>query len=58
MRIEQNVIIKLQASDSNYFWGVSHSEKDGAQNYLVFHAMYRYFQKVAGVDNGEYTYFW
>ena len=48
----------MQASDSNYFWGVSHSEKDGAQNYLVFHPVYRYFQKVTGVDNGEYTYFW
>ena len=33
-------------------------EEDGTLNYLVFHPMYKYFKRVAGVDSGSYSYFW
>ena len=49
---------KLQTFDSIYFRGKSHFEEDGAQNYLIFQLMYRYFKKVIGVGNGKYIYFW
>ena len=36
----------------------SHFEEDGAQNYLVFRPMYRYFEIIAGVGNGSHIYYW
>ena len=33
-------------------------EEDGTLNYLVFHPMYKYFKRVAGVDSNRYSYFW
>ena len=38
--------------------GKSHFEEDGAQNYLLFQPMYRYFKRIAGVGSGNFTYFW
>ena len=49
--------IKLKTFDSSYFIGKSHFEEDGAQNYLVFQSMYRYFKQIAGVGNGSYIYY-
>ena len=37
---------KLKSFDSSYFIGKSHFEEDGAQNYLVFQPMYRYFKLI------------
>ena len=49
---------KLITFDSRYFRGKSHLEEDGAQNYLVFQPMYRYFKIIAGVGNGSHIYYW
>ena len=38
----------LNIFDSIYFRGKSHFEEDGAQNYLIFKPMYRYFKKISG----------
>ena len=54
----QNELKKLQKFDSNYFRGKSHFEEDGAQNYLVFQSMYRYFKRIVGVGSGNYIYIW
>ena len=54
----ENELKKLQKFDLNYFKGNSHFEEDGAQNYLVFQPMYRYFKRIAGVGSGYYLYFW
>ena len=35
--------MELQAFDSSYFRGKSSSEDDSRQKYLVFHAVYKYF---------------
>ena len=51
----ENELKKLQAFDSIYFRGKSHSEEDGTHNYLVFQPMYRYFK---WVGNGDYIYSW
>ena len=40
----QNELNKLKAFDSSYFIGKSHFEEDGAQNYLVFQPLIKYFQ--------------
>ena len=37
---------KLKTFDSIHFIGKSHFEEDGAQNYLVFQLMYRYFKLI------------
>ena len=50
--------IKLKTFDSSYFIGKSHFEEDGAQNYLVFQPMYRYFKIISGVGIGSYIYYW
>ena len=47
---------KLQTFDLSYFRGKSHFE-DGAQNYLLFQPINRYFKSITGVGNGEYIYF-
>ena len=54
----ENKLKKLQAFDSIYFRGKSYFEEDGAENYLVFQPMYRYFKKIISVGNGKYIYFW
>ena len=48
----------LKTFDSSYFIGKIHFEEDGAQNYLVFQPMNRYFKIIAGVGNGSYIYYW
>ena len=35
--------LKQQTFDSIYFRGKIHFEEDGAQNYLIFQPVYRYF---------------
>ena len=35
---------KLQTFDSIYFRGKRPAEEDGAQNYLIFQPVYRYFK--------------
>ena len=42
---------KLETFYSVYFRGKSHFEDDGAQNYLVFQATYRYFKRVSNTDD-------
>ena len=54
----ENELKKLKTFDSSYFIGKSHFKEDGTQNYLVFQPMYRYFKRIAGVDNGNYIYYW
>ena len=39
----ENDFKKLKTFDSSYSIGKSHFEEDGAQSYLVFQPMYRYF---------------
>ena len=38
---------KLKTFDSSYFFGKTHSEEDGRQNYLVFQPMNKYFKVIA-----------
>ena len=54
----ENELKKLQKFDSSYFKGKNHFEEDGAQNYVVFQPMYRYFKRIAGVGSCNYIYFW
>ena len=49
----ENEFKKLKAFDSSYFVSKRHFEEDGAQNYLVFQPMYRYFKRIAGVGDGN-----
>ena len=51
LKAEQDKIIKLQAFDSSYFWGKSHFEGDGKQNYLAIQSMYRDFKKINNTDH-------
>ena len=39
----QNELNKLKTFDSSYFIGKSHYEEDGAQTYLVFQSINKYF---------------
>ena len=43
--------IKLEAFDSSYLCGKSHFEDGGAENYLLFQPVYKYFKKI---DNTEH----
>ena len=54
----ENELKKLRKFDAAYFRGKSHFEEYGTQNYLVFHPMYRYFKRIAGVVSGNFIYFW
>ena len=54
----ENELKKLKTLDLSYFKDKGHFEEDGAQNYLVFQPMYRYFKRIAGVGSGNYIYFW
>ena len=53
----KNELDKLKNFDSNYFIGKSHFDEDGAQNYLVFQPMVRYF-KVNTITNTSYVSSW
>ena len=48
--LAENELNKLKTFDSSYFIGKSHFEEDGAQNYLVFQLMYRYFKTVTNTN--------
>ena len=54
----ENELKKLKKIDSIYFKGKSHFQEDGAQFFLVFQSMYRYFKSIVGVGSGNYIYFW
>ena len=54
----ENELKKLKTFDLSYFKGKSNFEEDGAQNYLVFQPVQKYFQKIAGVGSGNDIYFW
>ena len=43
----ENLFKKLQKLDLSYFNGKSHFEEDGAQSYLVFQPINRYFKHIA-----------
>ena len=43
----ENELNKLKTFDSSYFIGKSHFEEDGAQNYLVFQPLNKYFKGIA-----------
>ena len=49
-------IKKLQTFDSSNFRVKRYFEEDGAQNYLIFQTMCRYFKKTSGAGNSEYIY--
>ena len=53
----ENESIKPKAFDWSYFIGRNYFEEDGAQNYLAFQLMYRYFKVIAGVGRGSYIYY-
>ena len=42
----ENELKKLQEFDAAFFGGKSHFEEGGAQNYLVFQPMYKYFKRL------------
>ena len=46
----ENELNKLETFDSSYFIGKSFFEEDGAQNYLVFQPIIRYFKLIANTD--------
>ena len=50
LRSYQEKVAKLQAFDSSYFRGKSHSEDDGTRNYVVFQSIQRYFKMVANTS--------
>ena len=58
LKADQDKIKQLQAFNLSYFRGRRHFEEDGAQNYLVFQPINRYFKRIIGVGNGKYIYFW
>ena len=46
----ENDLNKLKTFDSSYFIGKSHFEEDGAQSYLVFQPLNKYFKLIANTD--------
>ena len=48
----------MKIFDSSYFIGKSCFEEHGTQNYLVFQPMCKYFKRIAGAGNGNYSYYW
>ena len=50
----ENELKKLKTLDLSYFIGKSHFEEDGAQNYLVFQSIHRYFK----ISNKKYIPSW
>ena len=51
----QNELKELKTFDLGYFIGKSYFEEDGAQNYLVFQPIRRYFKIIA---NSKYISSW
>ena len=47
----ENELEKVETFDSVYFRGKSHFEDDGAQNYLVFQTVSRYFKTICAIDS-------
>ena len=50
--------INFTKNNSKRYFGKSHFEENGTQNYLAFQPMYRYFKRVVGVGTGNYINFW
>ena len=46
----ENELNQLKTFDSSYFTGKSHFDGDGAQNYLVFQPMRKYFTLITNTD--------
>ena len=46
----ENELKKLQTFDSSYFRGKDYFRGDGAQNYLVFHPVNKYFKKIGNTE--------
>ena len=46
----ENELKRLKIFDSSHFIGKSYSEEDGAQNYLVFQTLNKYFKVIASTD--------
>ena len=53
----QNELNKLKTFDLSYFFGKSHFEEDGVQNYLVFQPIHKYF-KFVNINNEWYITSW
>ena len=51
LKAEQDKIVKLKSFDSSYFRGKKYFEDAGAQNSLVFQAMFRYLKNISNTDN-------
>ena len=51
----ENELKTKKAFDSSYFKGKIHFEEDGAQNYLIFQPLYRYFKVIT---NNDYVSSW
>ena len=47
----ENELKKLKTFDSSYFIGKSHFDEDGAENYVVFQPIVRYFKLIANTDH-------
>ena len=50
--------INFTKNNSKRYFGKSHFEENGTQNYLAFQPMHRYFKRVVGVGTGNYINFW
>ena len=46
----ENELKKLKTFDSSYFFGKSHFEEDGIQDYLVFQLLNKYFKVIASIN--------
>ena len=53
----ENEINQLKKISLDCFLGKIPFGEDDAENHLVLQPMYRYFQMIAGVDNGSYIYY-
>ena len=53
----ENELKNVKKFDSGYFRGKNYFE-DGAQDYLIFQPMYKYFKRIAGVGAGDYISSW
>ena len=54
----ENELKKLKTFDLSYFVGKNYFEEDGAQNYLAFQPMYRYFKVFSIIQYLEYVWEW
>ena len=53
----QVLIEKLPQINQNIYLLKSHFEEDGAEDYLVFQPIERYFKRIAGVGNSSYMFY-